>query len=625
MTNILIVEDSSIQAEMLRRVLVAANYEVSIGRNGAEGLSMAQSRRPDLIISDVTMPIMDGFDLCQSIRSDASLNTVPVILLTAMTGLEDVVRGLNAGADNYATKPYDATRLVRRVREALARPSNVAQETKIPLIAEIDGDGVQVNAGPQQMLNLLLTTYSSALEQNKLLISTQDQLTEINSQLAEEVAQKGRAMHQLSFYDVLTGLANRRLLLDRLKEALDSCAQGHHHCAILEINLDNFRLVNDTRGHDVGDQLLIDIAERLPSLSGPQDTLSRLGRDEFVLVAYRLNHDKALATQEAIALARRVLETIQRPFQLCGEEYLCKASIGVAVFGEHDSSVPDLLKHANVAMFEAKRTGRNRAQLFDASLQAQVEERFQLENQLRLAIPGELVLMYQKQVDSSGAILGAEVLIRWQHPEMGMVPPNKFIPLAEDTELILPIGRWVLMTACQQIKRWESNPGTSKLVLAVNVSAKEFHQPDYVEQVLKILNLTGADPSRLKLELTESILAVDVDDVVAKMNALKTKGVSFSLDDFGTGFSSLTYLKKMPLDQLKIDQSFIRDVTSNTNDASIVRTVIALGQGLGLGVIAEGVETDVQRDFLINNGCLQFQGYLFGRPVPLKEFENSLK
>ena len=291
MTNILIVEDSSIQAEMLRRVLVAANYEVSIGRNGAEGLSMAQSRRPDLIISDVTMPIMDGFDLCQSIRSDASLNTVPVILLTAMTGLEDVVRGLNAGADNYATKPYDATRLVRRVREALARPSNVAQETKIPLIAEIDGDGVQVNAGPQQMLNLLLTTYSSALEQNKLLISTQDQLTEINSQLAEEVAQKGRAMHQLSFYDVLTGLANRRLLLDRLKEALDSCAQGHHHCAILEINLDNFRLVNDTKGHDVGDQLLIDIAERLPSLSGPQDTLSRLGRDEFVLVAYRLNHD----------------------------------------------------------------------------------------------------------------------------------------------------------------------------------------------------------------------------------------------------------------------------------------------------------------------------------------------
>ena len=609
---------------MLRRVLVAANYEVSIGRNGAEGLSMAQSRRPDLIISDVTMPIMDGFDLCQAIRSDASLNTVPVILLTAMTGVEDVVRGLNAGADNYATKPYDAPRLLDRVQEALARPSKVAQETKLPLIAEIDGEVVDVNAGPQQMLNLLLTTYSNALEQNKLLLTAQDQLTTLNSQLKEDVAQKGKAMHQLSFYDVLTGLANRRLLLDRLKETLDSCSRGHHHGVILEINLDNFRLVNDTKGQDVGDQLLIDIAERLPSILGPQDTLARLGRDEFVLVADCLNRDKALAAQEAAALAERVLQIIRIPFQLGHEEYLCKASIGIAVFGENDASVPDLLKHANVAMFEAKRTGRNRAQLFDASMQAQVEERFKLENQLRLAIPGELILMYQAQVNSSGEVFGAEVLIRWLHPEMGMVPPNKFIPLAEDTELILPIGRWVLMTACQQIKKWEDHPCKNRLVLAVNVSAKEFHQPDYVEQVLRTLSFTGADPTRLKLELTESILATDVDDVVAKMNTLKTKGVSFSLDDFGTGFSSLTYLKKMPLDQLKIDQSFVKDVTSNSNDASIVRTVIALGQGLGLAVIAEGVETEQQRNFLISNGCLQFQGYLFGRPVPLKQFEEAI-
>ncbi len=441
----------------------------------------------------------------------------------------------------------------------------------------------------------------------------------------DETGVVGRVMHQLAFHDVLTGLANRRQLLDRLAQSLRAGLYREHYGALLLIDLDHFSLLNDSKGHDVGDQLLIAVAARLAAAARPADTLARLGGDEFVLLLAGLSAHRERAVRQAEERAALVRQVLQEPFVLGGEPYLCKASMGIRLFREQEASGADVLKHANVAMAEAKRAGRDTLRFFDASMQTTLEERFQLETQLRQAIGGELVLLYQKQVDSRGEVLGAEVLVRWRHPVMGMVSPARFIPLAEETGLIIPIGRWVLDTACRQIRRWALNPATRRLTLAVNVSAKEFGQPDYVDQVLQTLSATGADPTRLKLELTESVLAADVKAVVAKMNALKASGISFSLDDFGTGFSSLTYLQKMPLAQLKIDQSFVRDVTTSAGDAAIARTVIALGQSLGLAVIAEGVETDAQRSFLSASGCHFFQGYLFGRPIPLDEFEDMVR
>lgn len=623
MADILIVEDSRIQAEMLRRILVKAGHEVRIGPDGAEGLRLAQERRPDLLISDVTMPRMSGFELCERIRSDRILSSVPVILLTTMGGVEDVLQGLNAGADHYVTKPYEAELLLERVAAILARPSSVASEAKVELRAEVAGQTVEVHTGPQQMLNLLLSIYDNALEQNKLLQSAQDQLASLNAMLQADVRRSSQSLHQLEFYDRLTGLANRRLLLDRLTQSLETCTQGLDYGAVLAINLDDFRLLNDSKGYEVGDQLLLEVASRLSSDIQTGDTLARLGADELVLLVDHLGTSQEHATRTALERAERTLRLIQRPFDLAGEDYLGKASIGIALFGHHDRSPANILQHANLAMREAKRMGRNQARCFDDGMLIQVEARFLLENQLRQAIPQGLRLLYQKQVNLQGDLLGAEVLVRWQHPTQGMISPATFIPLAEETGLILPIGQWVLETACRQIKQWETHPSANRLTLAVNVSAAEIRQPDYVDQVLAILRITGANPTRLKLELTETALATDIEYVVDKMSRLRAHGVAFALDDFGTGFSSLTYLRKMPLDQLKIDRSFVREVTTNPHDASIVRTVIGLGQSLGLGIIAEGVETPEQRDFLASNGCQHFQGYLFGRPMTLDELETE--
>ncbi len=444
--------------------------------------------------------------------------------------------------------------------------------------------------------------------------------TDIPQQL-DETRVLGNVMHQLAYFDAVTGLANRRLLLERLQEALQACADGDQCGAVLLVNLDNFSLFNDTKGHEMGDQLLLEVGQRLTALLTPEDSLARLGSDEFMVMRRNVGHNAQIAQQKSLELAGTVLKCLTVPFELGGEPYRCNASIGVTLFGSDAACVPDIFKQTDVAMFEAKRAGGNRVQFFDARLQTRLNERFALELALRKAIPGQLFIVFQKQVDAHAQVIGAEVLLRWRHPEMGLISPQIFIPLAEETGQIIDIGQWVLRNACQQIKTWESQERFDQLVLAVNVSVKEFSQPDFVQQVLGILRASGANPRRLKLELTESVLAQDVDSVVEKMKRLKAVGVSFSLDDFGTGFSSLAYLKKMPLDQLKIDQAFIRDVDANTNDMSIVRAVIALGAGLGLTVIAEGVETEAQHRFLRANQCPLYQGYLFGRPVPLAEFE----
>jgi diguanylate cyclase (GGDEF)-like protein/PAS domain S-box-containing protein len=447
---------------------------------------------------------------------------------------------------------------------------------------------------------------------------------EINTDITERKLAEEQ-IRQLAFYDALTNLPNRTLLMDRLQEALNTTSRSHATGALLFIDLDNFKALNDTLGHDVGDMLLCEVTRRLVSCVRESDTVARLGGDEFVLLLDALAPSSQEAAIAVKAIGEKIIAALNLPYELAGFEHHSTASIGITLFSGHQSSVGDLLKRADLAMYQAKAAGRNTLRFFDPEMQKLISARVDLENELRLGLQHQqFVLYYQPQVDADAHVLGAEVLIRWQHPQRGMVPPFEFIPVAEECGLILPIGHWVLATACAQLVEWAKSPATAHLVLAVNVSARQFRQADFVDQVLGLLAETGADPTRLKLELTESLLVDNMDETIDRMSSLKECGVGFSLDDFGTGYSSLAYLKRLPLDQLKIDQSFVRDVLHDPNDAAIARTVVALAQSLGLNVIAEGVETQEQRDFLHANGCNTYQGYLFSRPVPVDDFEQLL-
>ena len=424
-------------------------------------------------------------------------------------------------------------------------------------------------------------------------------------------------IHRLAFYDALTGLPNRRLLVDRLQYALARSVRNRREGALLFIDLDNFKTLNDTLGHDMGDLLLQQVAQRLLGHLRQEDSLARLGGDEFVLMLEDLDPHSAAAIATIEQVAGKLLRALATPFELPGHSHSSSASIGIALFSQPHDKPEELLKHADLAMYEAKAAGRNALRFFDPRMQQALNERAALESELRHSLAADqLVLHYQPQVDRHGQMLGVEALVRWQHPQRGLVPPGDFIPLAESSGLILPLGRWILHSACHQLARWAELPQCAGLTLAINVSARQFHHPDFVADVLAALEQSGADPSRLELELTESQLVQDIEALIVKMGLLKARGVRFSLDDFGTGYSSLSYLKRLPLNQLKIDRAFVRDLLSDSNDAAIVRTILALGQSLELAVIAEGVESLEQRDALLRLGCQYFQGYLFGAPQP---------
>jgi len=429
-------------------------------------------------------------------------------------------------------------------------------------------------------------------------------------------------INKLAFYDSLTLLPNRRLLVDRLKRALVSSARSTNIGALLFIDLDEFKTLNDTLGHDKGDLLLQQVAQRLLTCVREGDTVARLGGDEFVVMLEGLSQNKDEVAQHCEMVGEKILATLNQPYSLNGHEVRSTPSIGITLFDGDRHPMDELLKQADLAMYQSKAAGRNTLRFFDAAMQAIVNERAALEIDLREALrKGQFVLHYQPQFIGKERLTGAEALVRWNHPQRGMVSPAAFIPLAEETGLILPLGAWVLETACKQLAAWAMQPDTAHLSVAVNVSAKQLHQPDFVEQVLAVLERTGAHPTLLKLELTESLLVSNVESTIAKMATLKSKGVGFSLDDFGTGYSSLTYLKRLPLDQLKIDQGFVRDVLIDPNDAAIAKMIIALSASLGLSVIAEGVELQGQWDFLARQGCHAYQGYFFSKPLPIAEFE----
>lgn len=443
--------------------------------------------------------------------------------------------------------------------------------------------------------------------------------------LTEEHNQATTEIHNLAYYDPLTRLPNRRLMMDKMKSALLKPENKFQYGAVLFIDLDNFKTLNDTLGHEYGDMLLIETATRITSCVRKIDTVARLGGDDFVVLLEAVDDHSTLATQKVALIAEKIRAVLTAPYQLNDREYISTTSIGISLYRGNIVSADDLFKHADMAMYRAKSSGRNAVRFFDPEMQHTVETRAALETDLRLAVSAhQLQLHYQIQVDNEQRPLGAEALVRWLHPTRGMVPPAQFIPIAEEGSLIIDIGDWVLETACRQLASWSENENICHLTLSVNVSAQQFKQSDFVGKIATLIHTHELDASRLKLELTESVVLNDVTDMINKMHALKALRVRLSLDDFGTGYSSLSYLKQLPLDQIKIDQSFVRDMTSDQNDAIMVQTIIDMTRNFRLNVIAEGVETEAQLSLLKHLGCMAYQGYYFSKPVPPDQFEALL-
>jgi diguanylate cyclase (GGDEF)-like protein/PAS domain S-box-containing protein len=430
-------------------------------------------------------------------------------------------------------------------------------------------------------------------------------------------------IRSLAFYDTLTGLPNRRLLWERLRQALVSSIRSGSKHALLFVDLDGFKSLNDTLGHHIGDLLLQETARRIQNCVREVDTVARLGGDEFVIILEDLSQIPEIAAAQARTVGGKILTAIDQPFLLDGRECHTTSSMGITVFGNQNESTNEVLQQADIAMYQAKAAGRNAMFFFAPALQASVDARVALERDLRLAIrENQFALFYQPQLDR-GLLTGAEALLRWRHPSRGLVSPQEFVPLAEETGLIFSLGSWVLETACMQLAHWAARKEGEHLSIAVNVSSREFRQPKFVDYVLAALDRTGANPKKLKIELSESMFSENVEEVIAKMNKLKSHGISFSLEDFGTGYSSMTYLKRLPLDQIKIDRAFVGEILKDPISGAVAQAIISFGKAMGLSVIAEGVETEEQRAFLAKMGCHSFQGFLFSHPLPLGEFNES--
>ena len=432
-------------------------------------------------------------------------------------------------------------------------------------------------------------------------------------------------IQQMAFYDSLTGLPNRRLLLDRLQQAVTGAKRKGNGGALLFLDLDNFKILNDTMGHDKGDLLLRQVANRLKGCVREGDTVARLGGDEFEAVLENLGSKSEIAARQAETVGEKILRQLNEPYFLEGLEHHSTPSIGITLFDNAPEQVDELMKRADMAMYQAKAAGRNTLQFFDPEMQAVVAARAALEAEMREGLASnQFSLHYQPQVDGIGKIHGAEAFVRWQHPVRGMVSPATFIPLAEETGLINPLGHWLLESACSQLASWALNTKTADLTLTVKLSSHQFRQQSFVDEVTEILRNTGAKPQLLKLEVNENLLVANVEDIIAKTNALSEKGIGFSLADLGTGYSSLSHLKRLSLEQLRIDQTFVRGLLTNSNDAAVTKSIFALAESLNLKVSAEGVETREQLEVLAGQGCHVYQGYLFSQPLKAQAFEELL-
>jgi diguanylate cyclase (GGDEF)-like protein/PAS domain S-box-containing protein len=674
---VLVVEDEMVVARDIKLQLEQLGHAVAgHTTSGENAIALCGQLRPQLVLMDIQLAgAMDGVSAAQAIRDQFG---IPVVFLTAFAADEILARAKMVEPYGYILKPFSERELKTVLEMALykhqaeTRLRDAALHNQTILDNMVDGVITINEYGRMDSINnaacrIFGYTPADVLGRNVSMLMPEphhghhgDYLQHFrNTGEARMVGKPSEVQglrqdgsvfpmmlsvsgvtrggkttfiglvhdqseHQsdmeeirrLAFYDALTGLPNRRLLMDRLQQAMLTSGRTGQHGALMFLDLDHFKQLNDTLGHDVGDELLQQVAARLRACVREGDSVARLGGDEFVVVLEALSVQALEAATQGECIAIKILETLGQPYHLNNHSYTITPSVGIVEFLKDEHTLEDLMKRADTAMYQAKSSGRNTICFFDPAMQAAAAARTALGRDMRQGIvANEFVLHYQIQVNDAGRPTGVEALVRWHHKVHGMLAPGHFIPLAEETGLILPLGQWVLETACAQLVQWAENPATAHWTMAVNVSASQFVQSDFVANVNTALEKTGATPSLLKLELTESMLVVDVDAIIAKMNAIRQRGVSFSLDDFGTGYSSLSYIKRLPLAQLKIDQSFVRDVLTDPSDAVIVCTILALGHSLGLTVIAEGVETAEQHQFLVSVGCDAFQGYYFGRPI----------
>ena len=679
--KVLLVEDSEDDAALIMRALHKAGFDLMARRvQDRIALAEALAQQWDVVLSDFSMLGFNGMDAlvqCRSLHGDT-----PFILVSGTVGEEMAVAVMKAGANDYVMKhnlARLAPALLRELDDASARASLRRTELELidsekrfhafmdasPFVASIkdhDGRYLYMNkgwstafgvpgeqwigrtAGPaRQDLRVVPGASDAEVLESGTATETinefhqpdtsvsywkstrfpfvgatgQRLLGEFSTDVTALKASE-ETIRKLAFLDPLTGLPNRRLMQDRLTHALALAARSKEYGALLFLDLDNFKTLNDTYGHDAGDQILKQTGERLGACMRAHDTVARAGGDEFVIILEKLDCMADVAAGQVDAIARKIIELINAPYLLHGGEHRITASIGMALFCDSRYSPDELMKRADIALYSAKADGRNTQMMFDPAMQASIAARNAMEADLRLGLAQRhFALYYQAQVDSSGELVGVEALLRLQHPDKGLIMPAALIGVAEDTGLIFELGYWTLETACTQLHAWSSDPARARLTISVNVSARQFSDLAFVERVRSIVERTGANPQRLILELTESLLLDEVETTIGKMIALRQRGIRFSLDDFGTGFSSLSYLKRLPLHEIKIDRSFVQHLTDDANDAVIVRAILALADSFGLSVIAEGVDTLAQRDFLLRSGCTRFQGYLFGRPVPV--------
>lgn len=692
---ILVIDDDPVTRLFLRSALEPAGMVVTEATGGREALAMFETAGPDLVVLDIMMPDLDGYLTCSRIRSLPRGKRLPILIMSELDDANSIAQAYQHGATDFINKPVNATILCHHIRYML-RTSNVLQallrsESRLELAQRIarignwdwnprtnrfamsnelcrlvgirpsdfagtfeaflgfvhQDDRSRVNEALDKLISqgtpcdidhrIVLpngTDFTIHLQAEGVREEEQEELTIVGTaQDITERKQAEKAIHRLAYYDSLTGLANRVLFKDRLSNAL-SYAQRHHlHLAALFIDLDRFKVINDTLGHTVGDLLLTHVAERLSesvrqsdSVSRhadhePSHALARLGGDEFTILLTTLPQP-----EDAGRVARRILDSLAHPFSIDGHEIFISASIGISIYPSDGTTVEALLKNADTAMYHAKEQGRNNCQFYSSGLNAAAAERLDLESDLRRALERqEFVVYYQPKLNiHSRKILGAEALVRWKHPKRGLVPPGVFLNAAIDTGLIRPMDEWVLREACRQVKAWEL-AGLPAITVSANVSNSLFHGRTLPGTVADALRDSGLTPSLLELELTESIAMRDVEASVTMLEGLRTMGVRLSIDDFGTGYSSLSYLQRFPLSRLKIDQSFVRDLLTNENNVKITRAIIAMAHSLNLSVLAEGVETEGQLARLREEGCDEVQGYLFSRPVCAAEFETLLR
>ncbi|MCC8998347.1 MAG: EAL domain-containing protein [Candidatus Contendobacter sp.] len=683
--RILFVEDVPADAELAARVLHKEGWSFTSIRveSQEEFLKALADYRPELIISDYSLPQFDGMRALQlSLDSDPNL---PFIILTGSTNEEIAVDCIKAGAWDYVLKGR-MTRLPFAVKAALERKKTWTIQAEAEAALRLQSTALQAAAnaiiitdrdGVIQWVNRAFSTLTgytlieavgknpcdlvrsgrhdkefykslwdtilsgrvwcgeltnrrkdgSFYPEEQTITPVRDGQGQISHFIAikQNITERKMAeaeIHNLAYYDALTGLPNRQLFRDRLAQALAAARRSNHWGAVLFVDLDQFKRINDARGHDVGDLLLKQVSERLTGCRRDEDTVARQGGDEFVVLLVNLGTTQSSVIRLATRVAEKIRSTLIEPFHIGELDYYIGASIGITVFPKAVENVDDLLREADTAMYRAKEAGRNTVSYFEPDMQEAVQARFVLEHDLRQALTrNEMRLFLQPQVDGQGRFVGAEALVRWERPGQGLIAPIVFIPIAEESGIILALGRWVLEEACRLLKQLDA--AGHALRLAVNVSPRQFRQPDFVACICEVLQATGADPTHLVLEVTEGLVIENIHDTIAKMMELNRLGIHFSIDDFGTGYSSLAYLKRLPLHELKIDRTFVQDAPTDPNDAALVETILAVAQHLNLSVVAEGVETQTQLDFLKQRGCSIFQGYFFDRPLPWLQFQEK--